>query len=85
LDRNDFLRTVAQLPPTLFRAKGILEFTDSLQPAVFQYVAGRHDISVLTGPSIKGRFLTLIGKGGDPEQAVSAIRSMMSPEDSSPS
>ncbi len=77
LDRESFLRVVAQFPRTLFRAKGILEFTDSLQPFLFQFVAGRHDISVLPCTPHPDRFLTLIGTGGDPEQAVSAIRSTM--------
>ena len=82
IDRDGFLKAVVQLSPSIFRAKGILEFSDSPQPILFQYVAGRYDISVLPCSPIEDRYLTLIGKGGDLEQAVSAILSVTSPEDS---
>jgi len=72
IDRNAFLHTVSQFPSSIFRAKGILEFSGSPQLVLFQYVAGRFDISVFSGAS-KDRFLTLIGKGKDPEHAASAI------------
>ena len=82
LDRDVFLKAVAQLPPSIFRAKGIIEFSDAPQPMLFQYVAGRHELSVFPESTIEDRFLTLIGKGGDPEHAVFALQSLLSPEDS---
>jgi len=72
IHRETFLHRVSQFPPSIFRAKGILEFSDSPRPMLFQYVAGRFDISVFPGASTD-RFLTLIGKGDDPEQAALAF------------
>jgi G3E family GTPase len=77
LVRNAFLQAVAQFPPSIFRAKGVLEFTDSPQPMLFQFVAGRHELSVFSGPPLAERFLTVIGKGGDPAHEVLAIHSLM--------
>ena len=82
LDRDAFLKAVAQLPPSIFRVKGIIEFSDSPQPMLFQYVAGRHELSVFSQSTIEDRFLTLIGEGGDPEHAVFPFQSLLSPEDS---
>lgn len=72
IDRDSFLYKVSQFPTSIFRAKGILEFSDSPRPVLFQYVAGHFDVSVFSGSS-KDRFLTVIGKGEDPEQVASAI------------
>jgi G3E family GTPase len=82
LDRDVFLKAVAQLPPSIFRAKGILEFSDDPQPMLFQYVAGRHELSVFPRSTVEDRFLTLIGKGGNREPAVFALQSLLSPGNS---
>jgi G3E family GTPase len=81
LDRDVFLKAIAQLPPSIFRAKGILEFSDDPQPVLFQYVAGRHELSTFPRSTVEDRFLTLIGKGSYRKHAVLAIQSMMSPVD----
>ncbi len=65
LDRDVFLKAVAQLPPSIFRAKGILQFSDDAQPMLFQYVAGRHELSAFPRSTVEDRFLILIGKGED--------------------
>ena len=72
IHRETFLHRVSQFPPSIFRAKGILEFSGSPQPMLFQFVAGRFDISIFSGAS-RDRFLTLIGKGDDPEQVAFAL------------
>jgi G3E family GTPase len=82
LDRDSFLKAIAQFSPSIFRAKGILEFLDNPQPMLFQYVAGRHELSVFPRSAVEDRFLTLIGKGGDPEHAVFVLQSLLSPGDS---
>ena len=78
LDRDIFLKAVAKLPPSIFRAKGVIQFSNDPQPVLFQYVAGRHELSAFPQSTIEDRFLTLIGKGGDPEHAVSVIQSLLS-------
>jgi G3E family GTPase len=78
VDRDAFLKAVAHLPPSIFRAKGVVEFTDFPRPLLFQFVAGRHELSVFSGPPLAERFLTVIGKGGDPERAVSALQASIS-------
>jgi G3E family GTPase len=79
LDRELFLKAVAQLPPSIFRAKGILQFSDSPQPMLFQYVAGRYELSVFPRSAVEDRFLTLIGKGGNsgmPQRVAELLRSL---------
>lgn len=78
LDHDAFLKAVAGFSPAVFRAKGVLEFTDAPQPMLFQYVSGRHELSVFSGPPNTERFLTVIGKGGDPGRELLAIRSLIS-------
>jgi G3E family GTPase len=78
LDREKFIRAVGSLPPAVFRVKGILEFSDSPQPLLFQYVAGRFELSLFPQPAVTERFLTVIGRGGDvPEDFFSIIESLM--------
>ena len=78
LDREKFMQAVGSLPPTVFRVKGILEFSDSPQPMLFQYVAGRFELSLFPQPAITDRFLTVIARGGDaPEGFFSDIESLM--------
>jgi len=76
LDRDDFFKAVAQFSPGIFRAKGIIEFSDDPQPILFQYVAGRHELSVLNSTS-KDRFLTFIGKHSNLGVAGFAIQSVL--------
>lgn len=73
LQRETFLETVNLLPASVFRAKGVIEFEGSPQALLFQYVGGRYEISLFPSPSDSDRFLTLIGKGGDPHAASEAI------------
>jgi G3E family GTPase len=76
LGRERFLETVDRLPASVFRAKGIIEFTDSPQALLFQYVGGRYEISLFPEQTEPERFLTLIGKGGDPQCAAEAIQAL---------
>ncbi len=78
LNREKFMQTVGSLPPTVFRVKGILEFSDSPQPMLFQYVAGRFELSLFPQPAITDRFLTVIARGADaPEGFFSDIEALM--------
>ncbi len=63
LDREEFLSAVKSFPSKVFRVKGIIEFADSPQPMLFQYVAGRFELSVFPNSAVKERFLTIISKG----------------------
>ena len=65
LDRGKFMRAVESLPRTIFRAKGIIEMADPPQTMLFQYVAGRCELSALPDARTRDRFLTLIGKTDD--------------------
>ncbi|OPL15260.1 MAG: hypothetical protein AVO39_02370 [delta proteobacterium MLS_D] len=76
VDREKFLRAVEKLPPSVFRVKGILDFSDLPEPALFQYVGGRHQISIFPQPPTDERFLTIIGDGPDTEKAASVFLSL---------
>jgi G3E family GTPase len=65
LDREAFMRAVSSLPASVFRAKGLLQFADSEETMLFQYVCGRFELSVFPGQGIRERFLTFIGQGGE--------------------
>lgn len=67
LDRAKFMQTVATLPRSIFRLKGLIDFADSSETMLFQYVAGRFELSVFPHPNIPDRFLTVIGNGTDPQ------------------
>jgi G3E family GTPase len=66
LDRQKFTQAVASLPPSVFRAKGLIDFTDSVETMLFQYVCGRSELSVFPKRDVRERFLTLIGRGSEP-------------------
>ncbi len=63
LERATFLHAVAQLPPSVFRMKGVLTFTDSPAPMLFQSVGGRYDLGPFPGKDEGERFLNVIGHG----------------------
>jgi G3E family GTPase len=65
LDRGKFTRAVESLPRSIFRAKGIIEMADPPQTMLFQYVAGRYELSAWPQARTRDRFLTLIGKSED--------------------
>ena len=77
LNRKDFLSAVESLPPTVFRIKGILEFSDSPHPMLFQYVAGRFELSLFHQPAVTDRFLTVIAQGEGQEGFLSFIPALM--------
>jgi G3E family GTPase len=63
LDREKFMQAVGSLPSSVFRAKGLLDFADSDETMLFQYVCGRFELSVFPKQGVRDRFLTFIGKG----------------------
>jgi G3E family GTPase len=62
LDRDRFLRAVESLPASVFRAKGLVDFGDSGETMLFQYVCGRYELSEFPKRGAAERFLTFIGK-----------------------
>jgi len=62
LDRAIFLKKLKNLPASIFRIKGILNFTDSIDAFVFQYVNGIFDLSPVSGDAYHEYFLILIGE-----------------------
>jgi G3E family GTPase len=66
LDREKFMQIVGSLPPSVFRAKGLLDFADSDETMLFQYVCGRFELSVFPKQGVRDRFLTFIGRDNEP-------------------
>ncbi|HYA03020.1 MAG TPA: GTP-binding protein [Syntrophobacteria bacterium] len=62
LDRQGFLKAVTCLPSSIFRVKGIIELSDPRQTLLFQYVAGRYELSEFPNPGPPDRFLVFIGR-----------------------
>jgi G3E family GTPase len=77
VDKEDFIKTVEHFPASIFRAKGVLEFANSSQALLFQYVGGRYEISLFPDVTDKDRFLTVIGKDGDPEVVAASIENLL--------
>lgn len=73
IDRTEFLHIVAQLPPSIFRVKGVLTFQDSPEPTLFQFVGGRFELSPFPGKAPYERFLTVIGHGPKSPDTVAAL------------
>ncbi len=67
LDRDRFLEVVDSLPETVFRAKGLVDFTDPGETMLFQYVCGRYELSGFPAGGPGERFLTLIGRDEAPD------------------
>jgi len=65
LDRQAFLKAVTSLPSSIFRVKGIIELSAPSQTMLFQYVAGRWDVTPFPDTQVQERFLTFIGKTED--------------------
>ena len=65
LDRDRFLERIALLPAAVFRVKGIISFSGDERPLLFQYVAGRYEISEYSASETDERFLIFIGQNMD--------------------
>jgi G3E family GTPase len=65
LDHEAFLKAVASMPPSIFRVKGLIECSAPRQSLLFQYVAGRWELSPFADPKVRERFLTIIGRNDD--------------------
>lgn len=66
MDRRRFLEAVGRVPASIFRIKGVIDLSDPPQAMLFQYVAGRYELSRFSGSRISDRFLTVIGRAADP-------------------
>jgi G3E family GTPase len=67
LDRGRFLEGIDSVPASIFRIKGIIDMSDPPQTMLFQYVAGRYELSTFINARAPDRFLTVIGRAADPE------------------
>jgi G3E family GTPase len=65
LDRGKFVKAAESLPRSIFRAKGIIDIAEPPLTMLFQYVAGRYELSALPRTQTSDRFLILIGKSDD--------------------
>jgi G3E family GTPase len=66
LDRRRFLEAIDAVSAPIFRIKGIIDLSDPTQTLLFQYVAGRYELSVFPDSRVLQRFLTLIGQAAAP-------------------
>jgi G3E family GTPase len=78
--RADFLDSVAAIPPTIFRAKGVVDLDRPRQTFIFQYVAGRYELSRSDNPGVADRFLTFIGQGKDRAVSVPLLDQLFAPK-----
>jgi G3E family GTPase len=62
LERERFIETIQTIPRSVFRIKGVVEFTDAEKPMLLQYVGGRFEFSEFNNPKMPDRFLILIGQ-----------------------
>jgi G3E family GTPase len=62
LERKRFINSIKAVPRSIFRIKGVVEFTDANKPLLFQYVGGRFEFSEFNNPKMPDRFLILIGQ-----------------------
>jgi G3E family GTPase len=62
LERKHFINAIKAIPRSIFRIKGVVEFTDADKPLLFQYVGGRFELSEFNNPKMPERFLILIGQ-----------------------
>jgi G3E family GTPase len=73
LAKEDFIEAIQTLPDTVFRVKGVVEFTAGNQPLLFQYVRGRFEFSEFANPKMSERFLILIGQNIQKEGITAAF------------
>jgi G3E family GTPase len=78
LTQADFCHRVELIPSAVFRAKGIVDLTDPCQTVLFQYVAGRYELSEFHSPGAGDRFLVFIGQAKDPEPIVGELDGLFS-------
>lgn len=79
-----FERFLKKLPPTIYRAKGLLQLTNGAFPHVFNFTCGRFDFQPLS-PDVGRRFPTqavFIGKelGASKEDIITRIRACERPD-----
>lgn len=72
LERKCFIEAIQFMPRTVFRIKGVVEFSDANKPLLFQYVGGRFEFSEFNNPKMSDRFLILIGQN-IPTKTIDAI------------
>ena len=77
LAKEGFIAAIQSLPATVFRVKGVVEFTDDGRPLLFQYVRGRFEFSEFTNPKMSERFLILIGQDIRQEPILTAFDSCL--------
>ena len=62
VDKAVFLNSIEALNGSVFRIKGVVEFTGDPLPRLFQYVSGRYEISLYPKETCDEKFLIFIGR-----------------------
>jgi G3E family GTPase len=75
LERKQFIKAIKTIPRSIFRIKGVVEFTDADKPLLFQYVGGRFEFSEFNNPRMPDRFLILIGQNIEEDSINSIFKS----------
>ena len=65
LDKSSFVEAIKTIPRGVFRVKGVVDFSDTEESQLFQYVGGRYAFSEFNNPNLSDRFLVLIGQDLD--------------------
>jgi len=58
-----FLNFLKQLPNTVYRAKGIIQFDEDREPLLLQYVSGHYELSIFPEKKVESNLLVFIGHG----------------------
>lgn len=78
LERKRFINAIEAVPHSIFRIKGVVEFTDADKPLLFQYVGGRFEFSEFNNPKMPDRFLILIGQNIEKDSINTILRKCIS-------
>jgi G3E family GTPase len=78
LNREHFINSIKSLPTTIFRIKGVLDFVDTRESLLFQFVGGRFEFAQFNNPNLPERFLIFIGQGLQEESIKSVFSNLVS-------
>jgi G3E family GTPase len=78
IDHELFIKGITSVTGDVFRIKGIVEFKGNSSPMLFQFVAGRYEISDYRNPEFNDRFLILIGQNIEKSPSVQNFSSALS-------
>jgi len=62
VNHDAFIEKLENMPPAVFRIKGIVDFSGMDTSMLVQFVGGRYELSEYNNPNFNERFLTVIGQ-----------------------